>query len=436
MVMNSTASESARCEVPEGWDLVHLGELLTFQNGVNADKHAYGTGVRFINVLEVLTKTHIHAADILGRVALPTHVVEAFTVRRGDIVFNRTSETQDELGLASVYDGDETVVFGGFVIRGRPRDGRLLPTYAAYGLRAPLIRQQIIARGQGAIRANIGQALLGDVAVALPTKVEQEAIAEALSDADAYIESLEQLIAKKRLIKQGAMQELLTGKRRLPGFEKKKGTKQTEVGVIPEDWDVVPFVKIVGQYIDYRGRTPKKLGLEWGGGDILALSANNVQMGHIDTEKEAYLGSSELYGKWMQQGDCQKGDVLLTMEAPLGNVAQIPDSKKYILSQRVLLIKPKASVLRDWLAHYMRADSFQAQLAMNATGSTAKGIQRQKLDLVPVSVPRVIDEQKAISSVLVDMHAELDALKAKLCKARQIKQGMMHNLLTGRIRLV
>ena len=77
-----------------------------------------------------------------------------------------------------------------------------------------------------------------------PTKAEQEAIAEALSDADALIESLEQLIAKKRQIKQGAMQELLTGKRRLPGFGEDKGYKQTEVGVIPEDWDIQPADEI------------------------------------------------------------------------------------------------------------------------------------------------------------------------------------------------
>jgi len=84
------------------------------------------------------------------------------------------------------------------------------------------------------------------------------------------------------------------------------GYKQTEVGVIPEDWGLMPFIRAVGSYIDYRGRTPRKLGLSWGGGDILALSANNVQMGRIDTDKEAYFGSEELYRKWMIQGECER----------------------------------------------------------------------------------------------------------------------------------
>ena len=79
-----------------------------------------------------------------------------------------------------------------------------------------------------------------------PTKAEQEAIAVALSDPDALIESLEQLIAKKRQLKQGAMQELLTGKKRLPGIENKPGYKQTEFGLIPEDWEVVSISGFAG----------------------------------------------------------------------------------------------------------------------------------------------------------------------------------------------
>src|SRR5258708_11012966 len=257
-----------------------------------------------------------------------------------------------------------------------------------------------------------------------PTKAEQKAIAETLSDADALVESLEELLVKKRHIKQGAMQELLTGKTRLAEFKVKPGYKRTEVGLLPEDWDLMPFIRAVGSYIDYRGRTPRKLGLSWGGGDILALSANNVQVGGINPDKEAYFGNEELYRKWMVQGECEHGDVLLTMEAPLGNVAQIPDSKKYILSQRVLLIKPKSFLLRDFLAHYMKGFFFQKQLHLNSTGSTAKGIQRRKLDELPIYFPPNKAEQEAIAAILSDMDAQVAILEAKLAKVRQFKQGM------------
>jgi type I restriction enzyme S subunit len=219
-------------------------------------------------------------------------------------------------------------------------------------------------------------------------------------------------------------------------MEVKPGYKQTEVGVIPEDWVSLTFKDGVAFYIDYRGRTPRKLGMSWGGGDILALSANNVQMGRIDPEKEPTFGSDSLYQKWMCQGHCECGDILLTMEAPLGNVARVPDSRKYILSQRVILVRPHSWIDRAFLSYFMMETYFQNQLQNNSSGTTAKGIQRQKLDLIQVYLPHSKDEQIAIATVLSDMDSEIESLETKLSKTRQIKQGMMQELLTGRIRLV
>jgi type I restriction enzyme, S subunit len=165
--------------------------------------------------LEVITKSHLRHHDIQGRVKLSKIACKAYEVRRGDFVFNRTSETQEEIGLASVYTSDEPVVFGGFVIRGRSTTDRLYTTYAGYGLRSPIVRAQIIARGQGAVRANIGQFDLRQIWIPLPPKAEQEAIATILSDMDAEIVALEAKLAKARQLKQSMMQELLTGKTRL-----------------------------------------------------------------------------------------------------------------------------------------------------------------------------------------------------------------------------
>ncbi len=208
-----------------------------------------------------------------------------------------------------------------------------------------------------------------------------------------------------------------------------KGYKQTEIGVIPVDWDVSNFNGIVEKYIDYRGRTPKKLGMDWGGGDILALSANNVQMGKIDTDKEAYFGSFDLYKKWMVQGECEEGDVLLTMEAPLGNVAQIPDNRKYILSQRVLLIKPNKKITKNYLAKLLISPHFQNELFKNASGSTAQGIQRQKLDNIEIFFPESINEQNAIAAALSDIDSLIEKTDSLIEKKKAIKQGVMQELL-------
>jgi type I restriction enzyme S subunit len=202
--------------IPEDWKVVPLSSLLEFRNGVNADKKAYGTGLPFINVLEIITKSHLNASDIPGRISLPKSACDVYGIRRGDLIFNRTSETQGEIGLASVFLDDEPVVFGGFVIRARPIYGAAFDSdYAGYALRSPSVRRQISARGQGAIRTNVGQTDLRTVLLPLPTLLEQGAIAAILAGIDDEIAAFEAKLAKARQIKQGMMQELLTGRIRL-----------------------------------------------------------------------------------------------------------------------------------------------------------------------------------------------------------------------------
>jgi type I restriction enzyme S subunit len=128
--------------IPEDWDVAPLSELFEFRNGVNADKDAYGKGIPFINVLEVITNGRLRASDIPGKVSLTRSAIDSYTVRRGDLVFNRTSETQEEVGLAAVYLDDEPVVFGGFVVRGRPTTARVAATFSGYAFRSPSIRTQ------------------------------------------------------------------------------------------------------------------------------------------------------------------------------------------------------------------------------------------------------------------------------------------------------
>src|SRR5450755_3284296 len=96
--------------IPEDWTVKPFAKLFVFRNGVNADKGSYGKGVRFINVLEPITYSHILGPEITGRVMLPEVVAASYAVRRGDVLFNRTSETQEEVGLAATYLGTERVV--------------------------------------------------------------------------------------------------------------------------------------------------------------------------------------------------------------------------------------------------------------------------------------------------------------------------------------
>jgi type I restriction enzyme S subunit len=203
-----------------------------------------------------------------------------------------------------------------------------------------------------------------------------------------------------------------------------------ETGAIQE-WKSKPLVEILSLILDFRGRTPKKLGMEWGGGEIPALSANNVQMGGINFAKECYLGSDRLYRKWMTKGDACPGDVLLTTEAPLGNVAQIPDERRYILSQRTILLRAdKNELSNDYLYQYLLSEAFQHLMRQQSSGTTATGIQRAKLETLQVRFPHSEPEQTKIAEILSTVDRAIEQTEALIAKQQRLKTGLMQDLLT------
>ena len=290
-------------------------------------------------------------------------------------------------------------------------------------------------------QANINGTTVRAHEVPLPPLVEQSKIAEVLDTLDTAIAQTEAIIAKLKAVKHGLLHDLQTrgidanGELRAPQSEAPQLYKQSALGWIPKDWDVRIFGDLIDHVIDFRGRTPKKLGMDWGGGDILALSANNVQPGGIDTLREAYFGSEELYRKWMTSGPVSKGDVLLTMEAPLGNVAQIPDDAKYILSQRVVALRfDRKIALNDFAFWQMQSREFQKAMIGKSTGSTATGIQRAeliKLHFRTLPTP----EQGMIAERMFAVEHRLNIELKALEKCQQEKIGLMDDLLTGNVRV-
>jgi type I restriction enzyme S subunit len=405
---------------------VPLGDLLHFQNGVNADKASYGRGIPFANVLEVITHTHLHAGLIPGQVLLRRNQVDGYSVRPGDILFNRTSETQNEIGLASVYVGIEPIVFGGFVIRGRPRANDLDRVYSAWGLRAPAVRKQIVARGQGAIRANIGQADLRTVLVPLPPVGEQHAIAGTLTDADAVIESLKLLIAKKRAIKQGAMQELLTGRRRLAGFN---GT-----------W----VRKSFGELFTISG------GLSASRDQLSADGHYYLHYGDIHTSKSSYIDLASAVtlprlnvplSKVRKKSLLQEGDIVFVdaSEDEDGASKHVvifnPDKLPFISGLHTIVAKSRSDELDSKFKRYcFQSAQVRGQFRYYAVGTKVLGVSKTNIAKIELAFPE-LNEQVAIANILCNMDAEIEGLVAKLGKACQVKQGMMQELLTGRVRL-
>jgi len=401
--------------IPKDWVLFQFGDIFEFRNGVNADKNSYGKGIYFVNVLEPITHSHIYGPEIAGQVSLPEAVVAPYIIQAGDILFNRTSESPEELGLASAYLGTDRVVFGGFVIRGRPLGNRLDSAYAGYSLRAPSIRKQIIPMGQGAIRTNIGQKNLSLVVVPLPPLLEQRAIATALSDVDALLESLDRLIAKKRDIKQATMQQLLTGEVRLPGFE--------------GEWEKRKLGTIA---VIRSGGTPSTSNDEFWNGDIPWCTPTDI----TGLQGRKYLSATNRSisdaGLKMSSAELiPPGSIIMTTRATIGECAI--NTLPVTTNQGFKNLEPTSADC-EYLYYLMTTQ--KQRLLQLCAGSTFLEVGKKQLEIFDLYLPEDVEEQRAIATVLSDMDAVIETLEQRRAKTASLKQAMMQELLTGRTRLI
>lgn len=276
--------------------------------------------------------------------------------------------------------------------------------------------RDFVASGNG--QPNLNTELIGNFKLPLPpTKTEQEAIAGALSDADGLIESLERLIAKKQKIKHGTMQELLTSKRRLPGFSGKWETKRLG--------DCGSFLKGSG--------VSKAQTLS---GELACVRYGELYTRHNDYIKDYY--------SWISKDVAQtatrlvRGDILFAgsgeTKEEIGKCAAFLDEREAYAGGDIVILRTRdADPL--YLGSYLNTGPVARQKASRGQGDAVVHISAAALAAIEVTIPK-LTEQTAIAEILSDMDAELAALEAKLTKARQVKQGMMQELLTGRTRLV
>ncbi len=383
--------------IPEDWEVssvgaefsIKLGKMLDAEKNVGVLKPYLGN--------RAIQWGRIDLTD-LGEIKLTSADMQRFSLRRGDLLVCEGGE----VGRAAIWKVSEECYYQKALHRLRPVRGynvefmlNVLHRYSGMGFFLNFVTQTSIA--------HLPKDKFESVPIPLPpTKAEQEAIAEALSDADGLIEALEQLIAKKRAIKQGAMQELLTGKKRLPGFDGEWETKK--LGEVAE--------VVMGQSPSSKSYNYKREGLP--------LIQGNADISDRNTIKRVYTTEITKLG-------C-KGDILMSVRAPVGEIARA--TFDVCLGRGVCAIR----FSNHYLYHALIAK--EATWAKLSKGSTFDSVNSTDVKTFEMELPVDEDEQTAIATVLSDMDAEIAALEAKLSKARQVKQGMMQELLTGRIRLV
>lgn len=299
--------------------------------------------------------------------------------------------------------------------------------------------ERILDMQVDAARPNVSLTDLRNFLIPIPTSKEQTVIANALSDVDALLTELEKLIAKKQAIKTATMQQLLTGKTRLPQFatytegEKQgqpKGTKPSELGEIPDDWDVVTLNDIAEKIMVGIASAATHAYRDRG---IAFLRNQNILPNKLD-EKDTLFISPE-YEVAFQNKRLKTGDLLTARTGYPGTTCIVPEQFNGAQSFTTLITRLKKSISNPmYVSAYMNSEAGEKFFELNQIGGGQKNVNSAILKTLPLPFP-CIKEQTAIATILSDMDNEIQTLEQRLTKTRQIKQGMMQELLTGRTRL-
>ncbi|TXK73728.1 restriction endonuclease subunit S, partial [Mesonia sp. K4-1] len=195
-------------EFNKEWKKRKLSDFLTFKNGINASKESYGSGYKFINVLDIIENDFITHQNIIGAVKISEEVFNKNIVEYGDILFQRSSETREDVGQSNVYlDKKVPATFGGFVIRGK-RIKDYNPLFLNYLLKTSPSRKEITSKSGGSTRYNIGQDTLSSVGIITTELKEQAKIASFLLSIEGRIQTQNKIIEDYKLFKKGMMQQL------------------------------------------------------------------------------------------------------------------------------------------------------------------------------------------------------------------------------------
>lgn len=382
--------------IPNSWEVLELGAVATYSKGrLSAslvDEYSYVS-------CENMRKNK-------GGVSFPASVPSSGSVVKyngGDILLGNIRPYLEKIWLANKIGACSTDVLclqpnidSVFLYNVLSKDSFFLYVMSnVKGTKMPRGDKKHIAQYRFAAPTNQG---------------EQHAIATVLSDLDALIEAKTALLEKKRAIKLGAMQELLTGRRRLPGFPVTP-MKKTDIGEIPEDWEVCELGACCKLY------QPKTLSQESlkDFGEFPVYGANGV-IGYHDQYNHEF------------------SEIIITCRGNTCGVVNFSLPFSWINGNAMVThVQSWSKVSQRYLLHHLK---FSSKIGEAITGGAQPQITREPLGHVKISYPVDKTEQESIVVVLSDMDKDIDSLVTEISKLRNLKQGMMQELLTGRIRLV
>lgn len=380
--------------IPRDWDVKSLGEMGKFKNGINKPKEDFGFGFPFVNLMDVFGKSFIEGTESFELLNTNDSERNIYNLSEGDVIFIRSSVKPSGVGLSAVINKNlPNTVFSGFLIRYREK--KFLDNgFKQHCFYEEYFRRRLISNSTVSANTNINQDALKRLLIIVPPLPEQKAIAEVLSDTDNLIQSLEKQIAKKRLIKQGAMQKLLNPN------ERWRINRLGEIATIT------------------MGQSPSSVFYNTSGKGIPLIQGN----ADIRNRKSIVrIYTSQITKR------CNAGDLIMSVRAPVGEIGKASDSS--CIGRGVCAIKYS----NDFLYHYLIY--IEPNWGKHSSGSTFDSINSDTLKAMEIPVPSLTEQEK-ICEILSSMDSEIDALNLKLTKYKSLKKGLMQSLLTGKIRII
>lgn len=424
--------------IPEDWDVATIGEFNPFvTSGSRGWAEYYSNfGDPFIRITNMTRKQISLDLSSLRFVSLPKDSAEGkrTKLQDDDILISITAD----IGICSYVDESlaKPAYINQHIALVRFENDEIHPKYVNYYLASDPVQRLFVAGSDTGAKAGMNLEGIRSIQFAKPDAAEQKAIAGALSDVDGLIAGLEALIAKKRSLKTATMQQLLTGKTRLPGFGEGLGMKQTELGEIPEDWGIYS--------IDDLAATPLQNGVFFEG-NRKGRGAAMINVGDLYKSSPIAVSSLEKFdasNSEIARFAVKTGDLFFTRSSivPSGiaycNWLGDLDEETVVFDSHIVRFNPnREKVVPSYIYSALLMRKSREQLVANAKTATMTTIDQAGISVCKVAVPS-IEEQLSISDVLTHFDMSISTLEGRLCKTKALKQGMMQELLTGRTRLI
>lgn len=409
--------------IPNDWNCTRFGEKVKIYRGGSPRPIQYyltdaSYGINWIKIGDV-RENDKYISSTQEKI-IPEGVSKSREVHVGDFILSNSMS----FGRPYILNIDGCIHDGWLTIQ--EYKNTFSTEYLYYLLSSNIVYQQYISMAAGSSVKNLNKEKVSVLTVIYPDIAEQERIAEALSDVDSMVSSLEKLIAKKKAVKQGAMQELLTGKKRLPGFSGE--WQESTLGAL-----CYLITKQTG--FDYTNEIKPSL-VDINSSNTLPFVQNKDFEGKNVNVKTDYYIPYDIaikYPRILLDETC----LLISLSGRIGNVGLYEKSNGLaFIGGAVGICRFNDEQNSEWCMLYLQSSAGQKQIFECQKSGAQHNLTVEDVRKLVIKLPSSLEEQAAIASILSDMDYEIKTLEQKLDKTRQIKQGMMQQLLTGKIRLI